>query len=345
MKKLSLLASLALLSTSTYAQIPANAVNADPAGPGPYMVGGGSSINGSGQVNYYVENASTALPGTNGVIPAGSLEVTIGFPSQYGIANNTVPTVNNWTVVSYTTGPSGQLVITNNNAIDAGNTEDAIVNVAGFTVVGTPQSSTMTVDRSVPIQVGNINTANDITQVSLVVAAPLPVTLRSFNAKEQSCGIVVLNWESAKETNMNRYEVEFSADGRDYQMIKSLDAQNAANGAKYSTSVQQNASGYYRLKMVDHDGMFEYSTVNKVNMSDCGNIQLAPTVTSGNARIMGLTGSETIKVMNSIGQIMISQQARGENENIDMSRFAAGMYQVIVVRGTEQVFAGKIVKQ
>lgn len=345
MKKLSLCAGLALLSSSLYAQISANAVNADPAGPGPYMVGGGSTINGSGQVNYVVENASTAAPGTNGMIPAGSLEVTIGFPSQYGIANNTVPTVANWTVLSYTTGPSGQIVLSNNNAIDAGNMENAVVTVAGFTVTGTPQSSTMTVDRSIPITVGNTNTANDITQVSLAVSAPLPVTLRSFTAKEQSCGIVVLDWESAVEKNVSHYELEFSADGRDYQMIKSLDAKNAANGAKYSTSVQQKMSGYYRLKMVDHDGMFEYSTVNKVNMSNCANIQLAPTVTTGTASVMGLTGNETIKVINSIGQIMLSQQARGENENIDMSRFATGMYQVIVVRGTEQVFAGKIVKQ
>lgn len=99
--------------------------------------------------------------------------------------------------------------------------------------------------------------------ISGVTTTPgaLPLTLIRFSAAANS-GATVLNWQTANEINMLRFEVERSTDSRIFSALGSVAAQNNAVGANYSfkdETIKANALVYYRLKMINKDGSASYS--------------------------------------------------------------------------------------
>ncbi|NML67592.1 hypothetical protein HHL22_20520 [Hymenobacter sp. RP-2-7] len=87
---------------------------------------------------------------------------------------------------------------------------------------------------------------------------PLPVTLLAFTARAVGHG-VLLEWRVASELNAARYEVERSADGRQFAPIGQVTARGAT---AYSYPDQASpAAVYYRLRSVDTDGQAAYSPV------------------------------------------------------------------------------------
>ncbi len=99
----------------------------------------------------------------------------------------------------------------------------------------------------------------------------LPVKLISFDANVNNC-VVNLNWASASETNFKDYEVQYSTNGSNFQTIATIPAALQSNSTDQSYSYQHNnpqqGNIYYRLKMVDIDGKFEYSKIIALKL-DC----------------------------------------------------------------------------
>jgi fibronectin-binding autotransporter adhesin len=97
-------------------------------------------------------------------------------------------------------------------------------------------------------------------------SSTLPLTWLSFSGVRRN-GSDALSWSTASESNTARFEVQESSDGNSYRTIGSVAA------AGNSSSVQQynyNNSGvqgtrYYRIRQVDLDGRFSYSTTVRLN--------------------------------------------------------------------------------
>ncbi len=94
--------------------------------------------------------------------------------------------------------------------------------------------------------------------------AVLPVELIWFQV--HAAGINNrLQWEVASEDGFSHYSVERSADGySDWRVVETVGAAGAEAGrSKQYTYLDQTppAAAYYRLRMVDLDGTFEYSDV------------------------------------------------------------------------------------
>jgi hypothetical protein len=103
---------------------------------------------------------------------------------------------------------------------------------------------------------------------------PLPVALMRFsgNKADQAAH---LNWATASERNSSHFEVERSYDARNFKAISQVKSNGNSNSLKnYSfidadAFMNNEAVVYYRLKMVDMDGSFEYSnTVTISNNND-----------------------------------------------------------------------------
>ncbi|MFK7773170.1 MAG: T9SS type A sorting domain-containing protein [Saprospiraceae bacterium] len=95
----------------------------------------------------------------------------------------------------------------------------------------------------------------------------LPVELISFTANPRKENID-LNWSTASEINNDKFEIEESQDGRDFQKIGEIKGNGTiTNQQEYSFQVEnpQNGISYFRLKQIDYDGRFEYSKVVSVN--------------------------------------------------------------------------------
>ncbi len=114
----------------------------------------------------------------------------------------------------------------------------------------------------------NVSILDEMIIQNSAAAAALPLQLLAFTAQSKTT-YVELNWSTSKEVNTQQFDIERSANGRDFNKLASV---NAAGG--YTTINQYaykdinvlNGVAYYRLKMIDADGKFTYSEVKQVNM-------------------------------------------------------------------------------
>ncbi|MBO2009710.1 T9SS type A sorting domain-containing protein [Hymenobacter negativus] len=104
------------------------------------------------------------------------------------------------------------------------------------------------------------------------ISAPLPVELVSFTAEPQGAD-ALLRWTTASEKNNDHFEVEASADGKNFRLIGIV----AGHGTTTQASEYQLTDKaiahyaadpvYYRLRQVDADGTASYSPVRQVRVT------------------------------------------------------------------------------
>lgn len=109
---------------------------------------------------------------------------------------------------------------------------------------------------------------NDIMKFSL--SAALPVLFSSFRAQKQS-GSVALYWNTAQEQNSRAFIIERSSEGIVFSPIGTVAAAgNSSSPSNYSFTDLTPLPGdnYYRLKEVDLDNKWMYSSVAKIHFGD-----------------------------------------------------------------------------
>ena len=89
----------------------------------------------------------------------------------------------------------------------------------------------------------------------------LPVNFRTVDVFKQGNAINI-TWKVGDEINVSLYEVEKSKDGKSFTKAGELEA-----GGKevYSFTEYGLPAAYYRIKSIDHDGKYTYSTVVRYN--------------------------------------------------------------------------------
>ena len=90
----------------------------------------------------------------------------------------------------------------------------------------------------------------------------LPVELVSFSAESNQTGNL-LRWATASEINNSHFEIERSQDGQSFTKIGTVAGQGHSNELMQYTYYDKSAfpASYYRLKQVDFNGQFEYSSI------------------------------------------------------------------------------------
>jgi len=105
-----------------------------------------------------------------------------------------------------------------------------------------------------------------------LAANTLPVTFTGFDAHAVTDG-VLLTWNVAMEANVKHYEVERSLDGRSFSKIGVAAAANR-NSYMYTDVQHKSGVAYYRIRNVDHDGQYKYSTVIRVAIANSKTTEL-----------------------------------------------------------------------
>lgn len=104
--------------------------------------------------------------------------------------------------------------------------------------------------------------------VTLVNAAPLPVTFVSFTAKAIQSNTAQLNWKTASEKNNSHFEIERSADARNFTKVGRIEGNGTTTESHsyvFSDQVQDGtAVAYYRIRQVDFDGKSAVTEIRKV---------------------------------------------------------------------------------
>ncbi|MCE7042415.1 T9SS type A sorting domain-containing protein [Dyadobacter sp. CY312] len=173
--------------------------------------------------------------------------------------------------------------------------------------------------------------------MSQVCQDAMPVSLSAFNAYKSENSIV-LRWSTVSEQNNKVFEIERSANGKSWNNIGSV---NPATSNGNSSAVQQYhftdinpiaEQNYYRLKQIDLDNTFAYSTIRTVRMGVEGKaITVFPNPSSTNLNITGLTGGESIKVFDLMGRVVYQQKAVGTNVQLPVTGLNEGLYNVQIV--------------
>ena len=167
----------------------------------------------------------------------------------------------------------------------------------------------------------------------------LPVELMSFNGKAEACD-VSLNWTSATEENFDYYEIQRSRNPRDFSSIARVESEGGIEQQYYEYRDKGiDTDNYYRLKMVDIDGSYEYSKVVFVE-SGCnkknGIVSLYPNPVKIGASIQldfyTEKEEEEIICINSLGivvkRIKMNTIIGKNSENIDLGDLPAGNYYI-----------------
>jgi hypothetical protein len=96
----------------------------------------------------------------------------------------------------------------------------------------------------------------------------VPVELTSFTY-DVSGGNVVLNWSTATETNNSHFNIERSDDNVNFTTIGSIEGKGTTSETSTYSYVDNTVNAgvyYYRLKQVDFDGTFEFSSSIEVDL-------------------------------------------------------------------------------
>jgi trimeric autotransporter adhesin len=178
-------------------------------------------------------------------------------------------------------------------------------------------------------------------------AMTLPVTLISFKAGSKNCQSV-LEWKVADAVNFSHFIIEQSKDGRQFTGIADISYTAGIDQYSYTDDIAGTGTTFYRLKCVDADGKYKFSSVASVNL-DCNTemVHVYPTVTSNTVKVILPQGSEKAQlyIISTSGQRMNPVvQSSGLVRTINLEGFPPAVYLLQVVNGRETK-SFKIVKQ
>lgn len=136
--------------------------------------------------------------------------------------------------------------------------------------------------------------------LSNICAAALPIELLTFEVEKRDDKNVLLKWTTESEVNSDYIQVERSSDARQWKELGRVMAQGYSKELIDYDYLDNSASvgmNYYRLKLVDLDGQYEYSDIRQINQEgELGDISIFPTMISrGNMIDINVNG-ETDKV-------------------------------------------------
>jgi hypothetical protein len=204
---------------------------------------------------------------------------------------------------------------------------------------------------------GSPQTSADATYTDAIAAfladmdGLLPVEWVSFNARVERSEIL-LNWQTATEVNNDKFVIEYSRDGRNFQAIGEVAGRGFSDELAHYQFVHsdpQRGVHYYRLKQIDFDGEFEYSKIVSIVYNREGSIavKLWPNPSSdGSVQLEwhGLNQQDDciVQLFNGSGQLMQQTAYPFEkNENrisFDWSHLSNGIYFVKLQVGNESLY-------
>jgi len=89
--------------------------------------------------------------------------------------------------------------------------------------------------------------------------SPFPVKLSNFTVNQKNTSIS-LTWKVKEETNFSGFEIQKSFDSKSFESIGFVSGTGEGNYG-FSDNTPKPGNNYYRLKMIDQDGSFEFSKI------------------------------------------------------------------------------------
>ena len=168
----------------------------------------------------------------------------------------------------------------------------------------------------------------------------LPVTFTTISANRTREKEVNITWRVENEISMEKYEVEKSLNGRDFQKIDEVSPNRYSQGSGVYNSKDLNASpadNYYRIKGISIGGRVQYTSITKVSaLNSKSRIAIMPNPVLNKQMNIHFTnsavGTYQLYVINNLGQVLYDEKLELTSANsvisINVNKLPRGIYQV-----------------
>lgn len=184
-----------------------------------------------------------------------------------------------------------------------------------------------------------------------IPGSPLPIELTQFEAEAKEMA-AMLRWETSSEINNERFTIERSTDGENFEKIGTMAGAGTTNvPQRYNFLDTKPVSGfnYYRLRQTDYDGTESVSKVEVVSFRPAAieSIELAPNPTVNHVGVSfnaPLNGEAQVTVLDGLGKVVYQHyswqvQKGANNISIDMTNQPEGIYYLRIAQ--ESTFFSK----
>ncbi|HEU4574848.1 MAG TPA: T9SS type A sorting domain-containing protein [Chitinophagaceae bacterium] len=302
--------------------------------------------NGTGSDIQYLTTGQLAATGTTAVKPssgssqlsgtAGVLSITLSWNNGPGagrllvMKEGSLPQGEPADLSKYLASP----VFTNGSQLATG--EYAVYNGSGNTVTVTGLEAGKTYYYSIFEYNGvdaPVYNTTDVVSGSISIESALPLKWLSFAAKrENNC--IHLSWSTSDEINTRYFIVERSIHGGGFTAVDSVLAQGnpGRNDYRYDDCSQLSGELSYRIKQVDVDNRYTYSTVILItDIRQQPGLRLYPNPASSFVRIQLPAGLQqaTVQLLNGAGLPVKTLQVSGV-QTLPLQGLPKGIYYVII---------------
>ncbi|ODS87561.1 MAG: hypothetical protein ABS46_00075 [Cytophagaceae bacterium SCN 52-12] len=167
-------------------------------------------------------------------------------------------------------------------------------------------------------------------------AGALPVQLVYFKGSLHEQGVGALTWATVSEERFSHFEVQASTDAKNFSVLGSVSKGLPAGGHMlYHFTDSRGAAGtlYYRLRMIDLDGSFDYSNLVRIVYKPSPPILAYPNPVSANLHLVAGKPIEHVEISDMRGVIL--EKFSGRNlDTVFMESYPSGIY-LIKVNGRD----------
>ena len=190
-------------------------------------------------------------------------------------------------------------------------------------------------------------------------ANALPVEFIHFEATRQSPQEVIVEWATATEENNDYFEVQRSSDGINFEVIDEIDGNGTTIYRQdYSYTDVQAPSGvtYYRLRQVDYNEVFDYSTIEMVEGAEANGrslelVSVYPNPFNSYFKLdfdAPLDGNAQVSITNMSGNVVYQTEVdvwQGRNTfNYSEGAYLAHGYYLLAIKMNGEVVTQKVSK-
>lgn len=159
---------------------------------------------------------------------------------------------------------------------------------------------------------------------------PLPVKLLFVNLTK-SGGSFVIRWRTAQESKFSHFDVQRSRDGRTFETVGSVRGEGTGSSYAFTDGEPFPNTSYYRLKMTDDDGTFNYSALVKGKLDMRDQPFVFPNPGGSQITIGGLAKGDEVRIYSTSGLLVHSRDMTVDGEwKLNMEGKPKGIYTVFI---------------
>lgn len=276
------------------------------------------------------------------LINGGAVAFGIGAPDITIISPSTGYNDGNWHFVTATRSASaGTITLYVDGAQVASTTGTATTARTAPTLIGLGRNPCV----STGVYTGSLDdaiayartlTSTEVTNLyNYYNGAPLPLTWLSFTARANGSD-VLLQWQVGNVSGNDHFEIEHSSNGADYHPIgveSKSDAQLIRDDQTYRFTDANPAQGqnFYRIKQVDIDGRYTYSSIVEINIASASaaiRLQTNPVRDAVTLSNPGLQMITRLQILDLSGRVILDRAPNSNNGQItvDIHGIQRGYY-------------------